>query len=236
MPVEVTYISAFLVGLLGGVHCVGMCGGIVGALTMGLPGHLRQGVVRPLPFLLAYNGGRILSYTVAGMLLGGLGSALASLGELHLMRQILLLIAGLFMIVLGLYLADWWRGLTRLERAGGRLWRYIEPLGRRLLPVRTLPRAMLAGMVWGWLPCGLVYSVLVWSMAAGSWHQGGALMLSFGLGTLPNLLVAGIFAAQLASFVRNIQTRRIAGGLVMLFGIAYAALALRALVGAVSTA
>lgn len=235
MLVDATYISAFLVGLLGGVHCVGMCGGIVGALTMGLPGHARQGALHTLPFLVTYNIGRIFSYSVAGMLFGGFGDFLANLGNLHATRQILLLLAGLFMIVLGLYLADWWRGLSRIERMGASLWRYIEPLGRRLLPVRGLPQALLAGLVWGWLPCGLVYSVLIWSMAAGSWHGGGLLMLSFGLGTLPNLLLTGIFAAQLAAFVRNVQARRIAGGLVMLFGVAYASVAIRSLLGIAAT-
>lgn len=235
MPIDATFISAFLVGFLGGAHCVGMCGGIVGALTMGLPDHARQSVLQPLPFLVTYNLGRILSYSLAGMLFGGLGDFLAGLGDLHVTRQILLFVAGLFMIVLGLYLADWWRGLVHVERIGTYLWRYIEPLGRRLLPVHRLPQALLAGLVWGWLPCGLVYSILIWSMAAGSWYEGGLLMLSFGLGTLPNLLLAGVFAAQLASFVRNVHTRRIAGGLVMLFGAVYAGLAIRSLLRAVTT-
>jgi sulfite exporter TauE/SafE len=236
MPVDATYISAFLVGFLGGVHCVGMCGGVVGALTLGLPDHARQGVLQPLPFLLTYNLGRIVSYGVAGMLFGGLGDFLASLGDLHVTRQILLLLAGLFMIILGLYLADWWRGLARVERMGVYLWQYIEPLGRHLLPVRRLPQALLAGLVWGWLPCGLVYSILIWSMAAGSWYEGGLLMLSFGLGTLPNLLLASVFAAQLATFVRSVRTRHIAGGLVILFGAAYAGFAIRALLGSATTA
>lgn len=226
MLAEANYISAFLVGLLGGVHCVGMCGAIVGAMSVGLPTATRGKVGRQLPFLVSYNLGRIVSYGVAGMLLGGIGGLVVSLGELHVTRQILQVVAGLFMFVLGLYLADWWRGLAQLERAGGYLWKRIEPLGRRLLPVNDPPRALLAGLIWGWLPCGLVYSVLIWSMAAGSWWEGGLLMLSFGVGTLPNLLLAGIFAARITGFVRDIRVRRVAGGLVMLLGLAYIANAL----------
>jgi hypothetical protein len=130
-----------------------------------------------------------------------------------------MLIAALFMIALGLYLGGWWQGLSRLEQAGGRLWRYLEPAGRRLLPVRTPVHALGVGLIWGWLPCGLVYSVLVWAMSAGSAAQGALLMLSFGLGTLPALLAMGVFAAAIARVVRNIWWRRLAGALVMVFGV-----------------
>ena len=225
MLVDATYISAFLVGLLGGVHCVGMCGGIVAALTMSVPHAGRLQARVQLPYLLAYNAGRIASYTAAGMLMGGLGGLVVSLGNLHLTRLIFELLAGLFMLLLGLYLADWWRGLSVLERMGARVWKYLEPVGRRLLPVRNSSHALLLGLVWGWLPCGLVYSVLIWSMAAGNWWKGGMLMLSFGMGTLPNLLLLGAFAVRVAALVRNSWTRTIAGGFVMLIGLYYIVMA-----------
>ena len=221
MLVDATYISAFLVGLLGGVHCVGMCGGIVAALTMSVPHAGRPQARVQLPYLLAYNAGRIASYTIAGLLMGGIGGLVVSLGDLHLTRLIFELLAGLFMILLGLYLADWWRGLSLLERMGARLWKYLEPVGRRLLPVRNSSHALLLGLVWGWLPCGLVYSVLIWAMAAGNWWKGGMLMFSFGMGTLPNLLLLGAFAVRVAALVRSSWTRTIAGGFVMLIGFYY---------------
>ena len=229
MLVDATYFSAFLIGLLGGVHCVGMCGGVVAALTMSFPHSMRLQTRLQLAYVVAYNVGRIASYTAAGMLVGGFGGLVVSLADLHLARRMLELLAGLFMILLGFYLADWWRGLSLLERVGGHVWQYLEPLGRRLLPVRNSGQALLLGLVWGWLPCGLVYSVLVWSMAAGNWWEGGMLMLSFGVGTLPNLLLMGVFAARVAALVRNTGIRTTAGGLVTLFGLYYVVLALRSL-------
>lgn len=229
MGMEVSYLSAFLVALLGGVHCLGMCGGIVGVLTLGLPDRTRLRFRSMLSYLLAYNAGRITSYTVAGALVGGVGAWAANLASVHYGQRILHVLAGLFMIVLGLYLAGWWQGLVQLERAGGVLWRRIEPLGRRLLPITTARQALSLGLLWGWLPCGLVYSVLIWAVSAGDAVRGGLLMLSFGLGTLPALLAMGSFAATLAGLVRRPLVRRGVGTLVMAFGIYRTGLALASL-------
>ncbi|MDG4595709.1 MAG: sulfite exporter TauE/SafE family protein [Candidatus Contendobacter sp.] len=227
MELSTSFLAAFLIGLSGGAHCLGMCGGIVGALTLGLPATPDRPLLGRLPLLLAYNLGRLLSYVVAGMLAGGIGAWAAHLLAVHQAQLGLRLLAGLFMILLGLYLAGWWMGLTRVEQAGGRLWRRIEPLGRRLLPVRTPTQALGIGLVWGWLPCGLVYSVLVWTMGAGGALNGGLLMLCFGLGTLPTLLAMGAFAATLAGFIRQPWVRQVAGALVIGFGMYQIGLAAR---------
>jgi len=213
------YISAFVVGLLGGVHCVGMCGGIVGALTFGLPEERRHRVGAMLPFQLAYNLGRIGSYVLAGAIMGALGMLLAQLMPVYYAQRVLLGLAGVFMILLGLYLSGWWMVLNRLEQAGGVIWRRLEPVGRHLLPVNTPARALVVGMIWGWIPCGLVYSMLVNAVAAGSALRGAALMLAFALGTLPNLLLMGMLAGAAARLSGSITVRRIAGITVMLFGV-----------------
>ena len=206
MPIDVSLLSAFLVGLLGGVHCVGMCGGIVGALSLGLPEQLRTGPAR-WRYLVAYNLARISSYTVAGALLGGIGWMAANWSGVHQLQLGLHILAALFMVALGLYLGGWWQGLVRLERMGGLIWKRLEPLGRRCLPVRTAGQAFLLGLVWGWLPCGLVYSVLVWSISTGDPLYGAALLFSFGLGTLPNLLAMGAAAAGLSAGARTVAPR-----------------------------
>ena len=213
------YLSAFLVGLLGGVHCIGMCGGIVSALTLGLPRRQEHPIASMLPFQLAYNLGRILSYVVAGAIMGGLGMLLAHLMPIYLAQRLLLALAGVFMILLGLYLGGWWQVLNRLEAAGGRVWSWIEPLGRKLLPVRSTGQAFLVGAVWGWIPCGLVYTMLVNSVSAGSMLKGAGIMLAFSLGTLPNLLVIGVLAGAAARLTGNATIRKAAGILVLLFGV-----------------
>lgn len=217
--IEYSYLTAFLVGLLGGVHCVGMCGGIVGALTLGLPSERREGLSAMMPFQLAYNLGRIASYVVAGAIMGALGMLLAQLLPVYYAQRVLLGLAGLFMILLGLYLAGWWMLLNRVEQAGGGLWRRLEPLARRLIPVRSPVQALMVGLVWGWIPCGLVYSMLVNAVATGSALKGAGLMLAFAVGTLPNLLLMAVLAGAAARLARSIVARRIAGATVILFGV-----------------
>lgn len=222
MEVESTYLAAFLVGLLGGVHCVGMCGGIVGALCLGLEHDknktAQQSFVTSFPFLISYNTGRIISYTFAGVVMGGVGWLGSHLFTIYSIQQTLEVIAATFMLALGLYIAGWWKGLAKIERWGGKvIWKRLEPLGQRFMPVRTYRHALLLGLVWGWLPCGLVYSVIIWTISTQSPIEGGLLMLSFGLGTLPNLLLMGVFASTLTQFIQQPWVRQVAGIMIMAF-------------------
>jgi len=204
--------SAMILGLLGGGHCLGMCGGLMGALTLAIPPEQRG---RRLRLLLAYNLGRILSYACAGLLLGLAGWAVASSPAALGLR----VVAALLLIAMGLYLAGWWSGLTRIEALGRGLWRHIQPVASRLLPVSSLPRALLLGALWGWLPCGLVYSTLLWAASQGNAGYSAALMLAFGVGTWPVLLATGL-AAERVNILLKRRSVRVAGGvLVMLFGI-----------------
>jgi hypothetical protein len=211
--IELSLLTALLAGLLGGVHCVGMCGGIVAAFSF-----RADGTHPPFRLHLAYNLGRITSYAIFGALAGALGASLKLAGFLPV-QTLLYVLAQAVMILLGLYLAGFNRWVLVFERAGGALWTRVKPLFQKLLPVRTLPQALLAGMAWGWLPCGLVYSVLVSALAAGSAPSGAALMLAFGLGTLPNLLGMGLFARQLQPFMQQLWLRRAAGLTVAGFGV-----------------
>lgn len=219
MPDGTQLVAALLVGLLGGAHCVGMCGGIVGTLTLGLPPSVRRSVPAMLVYQIGFNLGRIAGYALAGALMGALGAALIGFLPLHVAQRVLYATAGVFMILLGLYLADWWRGLALLERAGDALWRRLEPYRRRLIPIRTRAQTLALGFIWAFIPCGLVYSVLTWAVAAGSPLKGAMLMLAFGIGTLPNLIGMGMLAGAAARFAASVWVKRVAGALVLGFGV-----------------
>lgn len=210
MP-DSAFLALFLVGLLGGTHCVGMCGGIVGALSMGAPGRWSMH--------LAYNAGRILSYGLAGAIAGAVGAASLGLDGQVPVRLVLYLVANLMLIALGLYLLGVTQALAFTERTGQLLWQRLQPMTRRFLPARSVAQAFPLGMLWGWLPCGLVYSALATALSSGSATRGGLAMLAFGLGTLPNLLLAGIVLARLNEFVRRPAVRIAAGLLVLGFGL-----------------
>ncbi len=205
-------ISALVLGLLGGGHCLGMCGGLMGALTLAIPAEQRG---RRLRLLLAYNLGRILSYACAGLLLGVAGWALATSPAAMALR----VLAALLLIAMGLYLGGWWSGLVHIERAGRGLWRLVQPVANRLLPVSSVPRALLLGALWGWLPCGLVYSTLLWAASQGNAGDSGLLMLAFGLGTWPVLLATGLAAERTRQLLRQRGVRTAGGVLVILFGL-----------------
>ena len=211
---EFSVIAIFFVGLLGGVHCLGMCGSIVGILTSQLPK-----VGARWPYHLAYNSGRISSYTLAGLLVGAVGQAGLLLRDVVPIQHLLFGLSSLMLIALGLYLAGIWGMVRRIEHVGSLLWQRIQPLTRPLFPIKSPLRALLLGTLWGWLPCGLVYSVLITALASGSAQSGALVMLAFGLGTLPNLLTIGLFWERSLRLVRSPRVRLIAGLIVMALGI-----------------
>lgn len=211
---ELSLMAALLVGLLGSGHCVGMCGGIVAAVTVTLPKQQPK-----VGYLLAYNLGRIASYSAAGVLAGAVGASSFFLQQVLPVEKILYALASSMLIVLGLYLAGIWHGATKLEWLGSLLWRRLQPLSKRFLPVQSLSQAFALGTLWGWLPCGLVYSVLVAALASGSPARGGLLMLAFGLGTLPTLLAMGMAAVRLKTLLQNFWVRRVSGLAVLGFGL-----------------
>lgn len=209
------FAAAFVFGLLGGAHCIGMCGGIMSALSFAVPPSMRS-PARLGGLLLGYNLGRIASYMVAGALAAALGTLLSLTAPARLVLQGF---AAVMLILMALYIADWWKGLLRVEAVGKRLWRHLEPIGRRLMPVVRVPQAMALGAVWGWLPCGLVYSMLAWSLAMADPLYGALLMGAFGLGTLPALLATGLAARQLAGLIRHPATRSIAALSIIAFAL-----------------
>ncbi|NVK41648.1 MAG: sulfite exporter TauE/SafE family protein [Oceanospirillaceae bacterium] len=211
MVESLSVFTALTLGLLGGAHCIGMCGGIAATVGIARP----DARTPPLVMLLSYNGGRILSYSCAGALLGALGVLASGSFATLLLRTL----AGLMLVAMGLYIGRWWQGLLQLERAGNLFWRHLRPLASKLLPARSPGQALLLGLVWGWLPCGLIYSTLIWASAAADWRQSALLMLCFGLGTLPAMLTTGLLADQLRRLLAKRLTQHVAGVLIIAFGV-----------------
>lgn len=214
MLTELTIISAFLAGLLSAAHCIGMCGSIVGALTLTIPNNQSLWL-----YLLSYNLGRISSYTIAGLTVGFLGSAVINQFSLHYYHFLIVQFSGIFMIILGLYMGNWWKGLSALERIGAYLWCKLEPWGQAFIPVKKTWQAFGFGLIWGWLPCGLVYSILAFSLTSCNTQQGGILMLAFGVGTLPTTLALGATTKWIINFTNNSQVRKFVAMLIVIFGL-----------------
>lgn len=220
MDFTYSIISAFAIGFLGSLHCVGMCGGISGALATALkPSRHQSGlaeVSRKLAFQFMYSTGRLFSYAIAGGIAGFLGETLTS-GMPHGVSY-LRTFAGIMLILVGLYVSGWWMLLSKLERVGTVLWKRIAPITRNLMPVDSYSKAIALGALWGWLPCGLVYSALSWSIGSGSAVNGALLMLYFGIGTLPAMIGVGLFANVLSDIARSKAMRSLAGLALIVYG------------------
>jgi membrane protein len=206
---DITLLTLFLLGFFGGGHCVGMCGGLSSAFALQLPPGLnRAGLIVLL------NLGRISSYAFIGLLVGAIGQIGISLDQTRWLQNGLYLSANLLLLFLGLYLAGISSLATRIESIGRPVWKRLNPLLNRLLPIQSVPACFGVGMLWGWLPCGLVYSASLYALGSGNALEGGLYMLAFALGTLPNLLAMGLFAAQLKNFLQR-KTVRLAAGLLV---------------------
>ncbi len=208
---QIGWLGAFLMGLFGALHCVGMCGSIMGVLTLSLPTPIRTRPGRLAAYLFWYSSGRLLSYALAGALAGAFGAGIVGTLFPRHARLVLLLLTSGAMLAVGFHLAGWFPGLRHVEQLGAPLWQRLEPLGRRLLPVRHPFQALLYGLLWGWLPCGLVYSALFIALGQGGWLPGMIFMFLFGLGTLPAMLFTGFFAERMMRLARNPALRQWAG-------------------------
>lgn len=211
-----SYPSAFLIGLLGSTHCLGMCGGISASLSMALP--VGRGFrFRQSMMLLAFNFGRIGSYTLIAALIAILSTGAAS--QWALAGTVLRTIAGVLLIFMGLSMGQWWQGIRYVEKVGAPVWRKLSPLTRRLMPINQPGQALALGALWGWLPCGLVYSTLGWAALQPSVPSAALTMFFFGLGTLPSMLATGYAANWIRGVQKHRAVRKVSGALLVLFGL-----------------
>lgn len=207
--VPTTLLTLFLLGFFGGTHCVGMCGGLSSAFALQLPPHISR-----IKLIILMNLGRIGSYVLIGTLMGALSQATFFLDYTQTVQMVLLMAANILLLLMGLYLAGWLAWAAKIESLGKPIWRKLNPFLNRLLPIKSVKSCFLVGLLWGWLPCGMVYNASLYALGSGSAWQGGLYLLAFGLGTLPNLLAMGAFASQLRDFLQRQAIRVVAGLLV----------------------
>ena len=234
--------SALVMGLFGGVHCVAMCGGVVGVLCSAAPrcptaGGLGRGSgsesesaggsesagesgrMRQVPYWLAYNAGRIASYTLLGFLFATLGTLSTGVFPLDGVRYMLRAVAALCMLAVGLHLAGLPSVVKGLESLGAPLWRRLAPLTKRFLPLRTPWHALVLGGLWGMMPCGLLYGALALAASAPSPAIGALTMTAFGLGTLPVMLTLSAVAQSVARWLARAWVKRAVGVAFLAFGL-----------------
>jgi sulfite exporter TauE/SafE len=212
---NIDYLSAFVIGLLGSGHCIGMCGGITTMLTSAIAP--QKNPHSQLKLVSAYHLGRIFSYSLIGAIVGFSSSIAAK--NIGIPLGYLRILAAIFLILLGLYLGQWLMWLTKVESLGKIIWRYLSPLSKRLIPINNAKQAIALGAVWGWLPCGLVYSTLTWSLASGNAMSGALIMASFGLGTLPALLSISLGTFGIKSLLTNTKFKKIMAFVIIIYGI-----------------
>jgi len=225
---EIDYFSAFIIGILSAGHCLGMCGGITSMLTSAIPPNnalnistntlsTNKSVTASKSLLIiCYNLGRIGSYALLGAIVGFTGSIAAK--NIGVPLAGMRIVAGIFLVLLGLYLGQWLMLLSKIETLGKVLWQFISPLSKRVIPVNSPSKALGLGIIWGWLPCGLVYSTLTWALASGNATTGALIMTSFGLGTLPALLTMSFGIISLKKVLKNDAFRKIMALGIILYG------------------
>jgi len=208
-------ITAFVLGLVGSAHCIGMCGGI--AASLGIKSHSSNKMAM-LTKLFSYNLGRIISYAVLGALLAWVTTRLQ--GHYSTLTIVFRTLAGVMLVAMGMYIAGWWLGLTRLEQYGHKIWKPIQRLTQPLTRNNNQLGTLTLGLSWGFLPCGLIYSTLIWcSSIAQTSTESALLMFTFGLGTLPAMIIVGNAGQLMRHYMQRRAIRSILGIIVILMGV-----------------
>ncbi len=203
-------VAAFGIGLLGAGHCMGMCGGILASLKFA-NGNENLSYSR-LSF--GYNFGRVSSYVFIGIVAASFPNFSTQTG-IPISRTL----AGILIVLMGFYIAGWWHGLVYLEKVGKFFWQFLKPLGQRVMPITTFRSAVIAGLIWGWLPCGLVYSALALALTQSQPIHGAWVMLAFGIGTLPIMLGASFSFDALRHWLKKKSTKLSVAALYCIFGV-----------------
>ena len=208
--------AGFAAGFAGSAHCFVMCGGMAAALGMRARA-IRTGNV--VAHTLLQQSGRILGYASVGALVGALSQGASALTPLNRAEAPLRIAAAVITLLVALRVLSGRNWLAGLERLGSKLWRRLQPLIQRTIQGGRWYHTLLLGLLWGWLPCGMVYSALLLAATTGSSMLGAGVMLSFGLGTLPALLASSLLAAHLPSMTGLPVVRALSGALLVIFAV-----------------
>lgn len=201
--------AALVAGLAGSAHCFAMCGSLAGAFGLR---------ARSVGNALSYHVGRLSGYTLAGVISGLLGATLQAVLDLASIGSWLRIASGVLLLLIAFRMLSPWNPLRWLETLGAKFWRGLQPLTHKTGTLSGRTQAIALGFLWGWLPCGLVYSMLLFAALSGNALHGGAILLAFGLGTLPAMLASTVLAAQVQQLLRNRWPRFASGVLLLLLG------------------
>lgn len=207
-------VAALFMGFFGSPHCLGMCGGLVAAFSLSMK-DVSPSKRRAL--IATYHFGRLTSYAVLGLVAGLIGTTL--LAPLMIGNSMPRILLGLVLVFVGATMLGL-PFLTKLERVGMRFWQFLSPIRQRVFPLNTYPRALAAGLLWGYLPCGLVYGALLIAVVAHDPLSGAALMFVFGLGTIPMLVATHKTVSWLRGQIGRLRLRQFNGAIMVLSGVA----------------
>lgn len=207
-------VAALLMGFFGSPHCLGMCGGLVTAFGLSMK---EVSPTKRRALVATYHLGRLSSYAFLGLLAGLIGTTV--LQPLMQGNSLPRIVLGLVLVFVGVTMLGA-PFLKNLERFGMRFWQYLSPIRQKVFPLNTFPRALSAGLLWGFLPCGLVYGALLIAVAAHNPLSGAALMFVFGLGTVPMLVATHETVGWLRDKIGRFRLRQLNGAIMVLSGLA----------------
>lgn len=216
--------AALLTGFVGSTHCFGMCGGLSAALGMRASAAASNGrPAFPLFNALLYQLGRIGGYAVIGAIAGTFSQTLEAIPALTHAAIALRVLSGILLLLIALRMLGNVNVLAPLERLGAKLWQKLQPVTRRLMHGPNVTQRLLLGFLWGWLPCGMVYSMAMLALLSGSALQGSLTMIAFGIGTLPSMLASTLFAAKLRNLPTTPWSRKLSAGVLAVFALFFIA-------------
>ncbi|MCB1712380.1 MAG: sulfite exporter TauE/SafE family protein [Candidatus Riesia sp.] len=206
------FFTAFFIGILSTGHCMGMCGGIVAFLSMS------GNSSNKLRYQTLYNFGRITSYILIAVVINFIGSVVINLTGFYTLL-IFKSVSNIVLVIIGCHISNLFYGIFYLERIFSGFWVILSNVIKTVQNYKTPLVPFIIGLFWGQVPCGLVYSTLIWTIGFGSTFKSALLMLCFGMGTLPSMFLLGYSSMRFKSLINNKFLKLLFGLLLIFFGL-----------------